>query len=169
MTKTEELQAADLAVLASYIDRARKAEKAISHLSRFEREADALQRIHDRLSAPRAYAEAVVKVASDMLMAWEFGEDGDNVFAALGAELKAALSVPEQAKEPGEGERLREALEDIANERGSCESCGKLADDQGFTSCDNHHSCRWSARDPVEVARAALAASPSSASGKEGK
>ena len=61
-------------------------------------------------------------------------------------------------------ERLRAALEDIANERGICLTCGKLAirGPRGAVFCDPHlfgidQGCRWSPQNPIGLARAALA------------
>jgi hypothetical protein len=63
-----------------------------------------------------------------------------------------------------ENERLRAALEDIANERGICLTCGKLAirGPRGAVFCDPHlfgidQGCRWSPQNPIDLARAALA------------
>jgi hypothetical protein len=60
-------------------------------------------------------------------------------------------------------ERLRAALEDIANERGICLTCGKLAirGPRGAVFCDPHlfgidQGCRWSPQNPIDLARAAL-------------
>ena len=60
-------------------------------------------------------------------------------------------------------ERLRAALEDIANERGICLTCGKLAirGPRGAVFCDPHlfgidQGCRWSPQNPIGLARAAL-------------
>jgi hypothetical protein len=60
-------------------------------------------------------------------------------------------------------ERLRAALEDIANERGICLTCGKLAirGPRGAVFCDPHlfgidQGCRWSPQKPIGLARAAL-------------
>jgi len=59
--------------------------------------------------------------------------------------------------------RLRAALEDIANERGICLTCGKLAirGPRGAVFCDPHlfgidQGCRWSPQNPIDLARAAL-------------
>lgn len=56
-----------------------------------------------------------------------------------------------------EVERLREALRDIADERGECGTCGTLAvgGGGGITSCDCNYSY-WVPRDAQTAARAAL-------------
>ena len=63
----------------------------------------------------------------------------------------------------GDIERMRDALEDIANERGICLTCGKLAirGPRGAVFCDPHlfgidQGCRWSPQNPIDLARAAL-------------
>jgi hypothetical protein len=75
------------------------------------------------------------------------------------------LSVPAGAMRTAadEIERLRAALEDIANERGICLTCGKLAirGPRGAVFCDPHlfgidQGCRWSPQNPIDLARAAL-------------
>ena len=60
-------------------------------------------------------------------------------------------------------ERLREALEDIANERGVCLTCGELAQRgyKGAVFCDPHlfgldQGCKWSPQNPTDLARTAL-------------
>ncbi len=53
--------------------------------------------------------------------------------------------------------QLRQALEDIAAERGKCGVCGRLAVmPSNIVICDDDRRCAWVPRDPVEVARAAL-------------
>jgi len=52
---------------------------------------------------------------------------------------------------------LEMALGDIAEERGVCSKCGKLADmPSNCVSCDNYHACTWDPQNPADIARAAL-------------
>ncbi|NTG48633.1 hypothetical protein G6M04_14665 [Agrobacterium rhizogenes] len=58
-------------------------------------------------------------------------------------------------------DEMAKVLEDISFGRGTCASCGKLADmPRNWVGCDenNGHNCRWAGRDPAPVAIAALAA-----------
>jgi hypothetical protein len=77
-------------------------------------------------------------------------------------EINATLTEKVMEKND-EIERLRAALEDIANERGICLTCGKLAirGPRGAVFCDPHlfgidQRCRWSLQNPIGLARAAL-------------
>jgi hypothetical protein len=57
-------------------------------------------------------------------------------------------------------QRLVQALRDIATERGQCGVCGMLADqDSNYVACDDRggRRCFWQPRDPVQVAKEALA------------
>lgn len=63
------------------------------------------------------------------------------------------------AEHEAEVARLREALEDIANERGYCSACGRLAEQgESYVGCDEHDGkrCRWDPMDPIAYAKAAL-------------
>jgi len=52
---------------------------------------------------------------------------------------------------------LEKALRDIAEERGRCSKCGKLADmPSNCVSCDNYRACTWAPQNPADIARAAL-------------
>ena len=55
--------------------------------------------------------------------------------------------------------RLREALKIIANGRGKCSICGKMAEGggAGYVACEGESRCTWVPNDPVDIARVALA------------
>lgn len=53
--------------------------------------------------------------------------------------------------------RYHEALTDIANERGVCSQCGKLAEGGSVGCVEASRRCTWAPRDPVAVAKAAIA------------
>ncbi|MDJ1632304.1 hypothetical protein [Rhizobium rhizogenes] len=82
-------------------------------------------------------------------------------FAALEQQERLKRSEAERDAAKAMCDEMAKALEDISFGRGSCASCGKLADmPRNWVGCDenNGHDCRWVSRDPAPVAIAALAA-----------
>lgn len=60
-----------------------------------------------------------------------------------------------------EAHLLLATLMDIADERGKCAVCGRVAEGEGsgYVACeDKPGRCTWAQRDPVEVAKAVLEA-----------
>ena len=113
MTPTDELMAADLAVLARIEASARRvSEGPYGRAVRAQqaKDADALSRIHDRLASPRA-VEGVVTGECRYCAntGWFYGDPDLETFCgcAFGAVREDALSClstpsPEQAKEKGD-------------------------------------------------------------------
>jgi tRNA(Ile2) C34 agmatinyltransferase TiaS len=117
----------------------------------------------------------------------QYADQADARIAELEAEVEAAyargyhdcqkrgiikgdvtiIESPRMAELEAEVARLREALQIIADEKGRCASCGKIAEGEGmgYVTCDGkrdadyqpYYDCKWEQIDVAEFARAELA------------